>query len=111
MSNSQKPLGPQRPPGPQKLGDILAELILRRGYARAQAQGDYDRAWRDAVGEVLAPQTRVGGATRGILRVVVASSAISQELSFRKSEILARLKQSLPAEKIRDLRCRVGPLV
>lgn len=95
---------------PTKLGEALAELILRRGYARERAQASYADAWMVAAGEMLARYTRVGLVKRGTLEVTVANSALVQELTFRKTELIATLKQQLPNERIDDLRLRVGPL-
>ncbi|MBL8828565.1 MAG: DUF721 domain-containing protein [Planctomycetaceae bacterium] len=95
---------------PIKLGEALAELILRRGYAREQAQANFAEIWKSAAGEMLAKYSRVGQVKRGTLEVVVANSALVQELTFRKQELIAKLRQELPQEKINDLRFRVGPL-
>ena len=102
-----KPTGPRRP---QKMGDILAELMARRGYARQQASSNYDEAWRTAAGELLARHTRVGVVRRGALEVTVANSVLLQELTFQKQAILGQLSRLLPEERIDKLRLRVGPI-
>lgn len=65
-------------------------------------------AWRQAVGEALAVQTRVGALRRGTLEIVAANSLLSQELLFKKTQILASLQSQLPPETVRNLRIRVG---
>lgn len=95
---------------PRQIADILSELVARRGYARVQATASYSEAWRDAAGEMLCKYTRPGNIKRGVLEVVVANSILVQEITFQKPAILARLASLLPQEKIRDLRCRVGPV-
>ena len=45
---------------PQAIGDILAELMARRGYARVQSGQCCAEAWREAAGEALAARTRAG---------------------------------------------------
>jgi predicted nucleic acid-binding Zn ribbon protein len=107
MAFNQKPAGRGRP---QKMGDLLAELLARRGYARQQATQNYEAAWRQAAGEPLARQTRVGTVRRGALEVTVANSVLLQELTFQKHSILERLARLLPEERIDKLRFRVGPL-
>ena len=97
-------------PSPIKLGEVLAELILRRGYAREQSRVMLGEAWLTAVGERWGTYTRVGNLQRGLLEITVSNSALVQELTFRKVELLETLRKSLPEEKIRDLRFRVGPL-
>jgi predicted nucleic acid-binding Zn ribbon protein len=107
MASNQKPTGRGRP---QKMGDLLAELLARRGYAREQAARHYDAAWRQAAGELLARHTRVGTVRRGTLEVTVANSVLLQELTFQKHSILEQLARLLPEERIDKLRFRVGPL-
>ncbi len=95
---------------PQKMGDVLAELLARRGYARPQAANAYEQAWAAAAGEMLAKHTRVGTVRRGALDVTVANSVLLQELTFQKESILGQLSRLLPDERIASLRFRVGPI-
>lgn len=97
-------------PRPQKIADVLSELIIRRGYARQQSAQACADAWQQAAGDCLAPYTRVGNIRRGALEVIVAHSALAQEISFQKTAILQRLARLLPEVPITDLRLRVGPL-
>ena len=103
---------PERSPNrrPQKMGDVLAELLARRGYARPQAANAYEQAWAAAAGEMLAKHTRVGLVRRGALEVTVANSVLLQELTFQKESILGQLSRLLPDERIANLRLRVGPI-
>jgi predicted nucleic acid-binding Zn ribbon protein len=95
---------------PKAVGDVLAELMARRGYARQQAAADYSAAWRQAAGELIAAHTRVGSVRRGALEVIVANSVLLQELTFQKPNILSQLGRLLPQERIGNLRLRVGPI-
>jgi predicted nucleic acid-binding Zn ribbon protein len=94
----------------RRIADILSELQSRRGYARVAAGNDLAAAWRQAAGEAIARQTRVGTVRRGVLEVMTANSMLAQELQFQKERIVARLTELLPEEKIRDVRCKVGPV-
>jgi predicted nucleic acid-binding Zn ribbon protein len=98
------------PRGPEPIGNILPELMARRGYARVQSAEKYDAVWREAAGQLLAEYTRVGALRRGRLEVVVAHSTLVQELVFQKSSILQALRKLLPDEGIEDLRFRVGTI-
>ena len=93
--------------GPQPIGDILAQLMARRGFARVQSAAEIETAWRQAAGE-LARFTRVGPVRRGRLEVIVANSTVVQELSFRKPALVGDLARLLPDERIDDVRFRVG---
>jgi len=96
--------------GPQPIGDILAELMARKGFARARGEEAYQAAWKEAVGEPVAQYTRTGKLRRGLLEIIVANSMLIQELTFQKVGLLESIKQKLPDEKIRDLRFKVGPV-
>jgi len=97
--------------GPEAIGDILAQLAARRGYAGVRKAAVCEGAWREAAGELAAKYSRVGAVRRGKLEVTVANSTMLQELSFQKPALLEALGRLLPDEKIRDLRFRVGPIV
>lgn len=93
--------------GPEPIGDILAQLMARRGFARVQSSAQIEAAWREAAGE-LAPYTRVGQVRGGKLEVIVANSTVLQELTFRKPALLSEMTNRLPEEGIRDVRFRTG---
>ncbi len=95
---------------PARLGDILGELFARRGYARVQTAHLHALAWTEAAGQELARHSRAGAIKRGTLEVLIANSTLLQELTFRKHEILQKLEQLLPDQRIKNLRCRVGPV-
>jgi len=99
------------PHGPQPISSILGELMVRRGFAGVRRAEGLESAWRRAVGDAIALQTRVGSVRRGKLEVTVAHSTLVQELMFRKVTVLAALRESLPDEAIQDLRLRVGPIL
>ena len=94
--------------GPQTIGNVLSELMARRGYGRIQSAEAHNAAWREAAGPLLAKYTRPGQVRRGTLEVVVANSTLVQELGFQKHGLLKRLAESLPDEGIKNLRFRVG---
>jgi predicted nucleic acid-binding Zn ribbon protein len=98
------------PKGPETIGNILAELAARRGFARVQSCEALEAAWRQAAGPLAAQYTRVGSIRRGTLEVTVANSTLVQELAYQKQEILSALRQLLPDEKIKDLRLRAGSM-
>ena len=94
--------------GPQTIGNVLSELMSRRGYARIQGAAAYDVAWSEAAGPLAAKYTRPGQVRRGTLEVVVANSTLMQELGFQKQDLLNALARLLPDEGITNLRFRVG---
>lgn len=110
MPHAYHRVSPDTAGRPQPIKDVLAELVLRRGYAREQSAAAFDAAWQTAAGEFFASHTRCGLLKRGVLEVVVANSILLQEITFRKAAVLAELARLLPDAKIRDLKLRVGAL-
>jgi predicted nucleic acid-binding Zn ribbon protein len=95
---------------PQRLANVLAELMARRGYGRVQGTEAYEAAWRQAAGPLATQYTRVGQLRRGSLEVLVANSTLMQELTFQKVALVKKLAELLPEEGIRSLRFRVGTI-
>ena len=96
--------------GPQRLSDILPELMARRGYARVQSGEAYEAAWNEAAGPLAAKYTRVGSLRRGTLEVVVTNSVLIQEMGFQKAGLMKTLNRLLPDQGIKDIRFRLGAI-
>ena len=96
--------------GPKMIGDVLTQLMARRGFTGVRRGAACEDAWRQAAGELVARHSRVGAVRRGTLEVVVANSTLLQELTFQKQTLLETLGKRLPDEGIRDLRFRVGTI-
>ena len=96
--------------GPQAIGDVLVQLMARRGFAGVRRAATCEEAWRQAAGELAAGYSRVGAVRRGTLEVLVANSTLLQELTFQKQTLLETLGELLPDEKIRDIRFRLGAI-
>ena len=69
--------------------------MARRGYANVQIAYEWVEAWNKAAGE-LAPRSRPGRYSRGVLEVMVQDSATLQELTFRKKQILTDMNNLAP---------------
>jgi predicted nucleic acid-binding Zn ribbon protein len=95
-------------PQPRRIGDVLAQLIARRGYAREQSTAAWESAWQRIAGQQLANQTRAGSVRRGTLEVTVANNLLAQELGFQKEDFIKRLNDLAPGEPITGIRFRVG---
>ena len=97
--------------GPQRLGEVLAQLFTARGWGRRQGRLHLEKAWAEAVGPEHAAQTRVGNLRRGVLEVIVANAVLLQELAhFHKRRLLEQLRRRLPGTPLTDLRFRAGVL-
>ncbi len=95
---------------PRKIGDVLAQLIARRGYAREQSTAAIEGAWQQAAGQQWSAVSRASVLRRGILEVLVSNNLLAQELGFQHDELIARLQQLSPQSKITKLRFRIGPV-
>lgn len=93
---------------PKSIGNVIAQLVNRRGYAQIRAAGERDEAWNAAIGVGLAKMTQVSALRRGVFEVLVANSLLMQELTFRKEELLANLQKALPNEGIKQIKFKVG---
>jgi predicted nucleic acid-binding Zn ribbon protein len=97
-------------PGPERIADILTQLMARRGFNRVQGAEAYQSAWNAAAGPLGAQYSRVGQLKRGTLEVVVINSALIQEFNFRKAALLDTLNRLLPDHNINELRFRLGTI-
>ncbi len=95
---------------PHKIGNVLARLVSRRGYAQICVPDAQEKAWQTVVGTELASVTQFAKLSRGTLHVVVANSLLMQELTFRKEELLASLQLALPEAGVKQLRFKVGKI-
>ena len=95
--------------GPQKLSNVLAQLMAQRGYAQIGANEECKETWKSVVGK-LEKFSRATEVKRGVLYVIVSNSVVMQELTFRKSELVAAMADALPNYKIKDLRFRIGSI-
>lgn len=95
---------------PKRIGNVLAQLVNRRGYAQIRSAGEREEAWAAVAGEQLAAVTQLSALRRGVFEVLVANSLLMQELTFRKEELLRALQQILPDAGIKQLKFKVGNL-
>ena len=95
--------------GTEKLADVIASLLQRRGYGRPLALQGWREAWARAAGERLAARTRVAGYRDGTLTVEACSSAQRYELeAFLGAELLAKLQRDPTVTGLRRILFRVG---
>ena len=93
---------------PRKAGDLLSQLISRRGFTQNQFNEELQGAWQAAVGKRFSDKTRATVIKRGTLEVLVDSSPAMQQLAFSKSLLLEKMQTELPDARIKAIRFRVG---
>ena len=93
--------------GPQRIGDVLTDLLAQRGYAQVATHEALRQGWAKVVGS-LEKFTRATEVKRGTLYVVVTNSVVMQELTFRKQNLVEAVANELPDYKIEEIRFRIG---
>ena len=91
----------------KKMSDIVSQLLIKKGYAQVQTAEACDAAWKQVSGR-FANQTRCGKVRRGVLEVLVANSAILQDLTFQKTKLVKYLGELVADQKIKDVKFRVA---
>lgn len=93
---------------PRSVGDVVAQVVQRKGYAQLAAAHALEEAWREVAGDGLAEQTRPGNIRRGVLEILVTNNLLMQELGFQQQQLLADLQKCVPDAGVRQLRFRIG---
>lgn len=95
--------------GIERIGDVIASLMQRRGYARPLALAGYREAWERAAGSRLANRSRVAGFRDGALTIEVTSAAQRYELeAFLGHQLLVALQSDKSISTVRKLVFRIG---
>ena len=90
----------------RRIGEFLPQVLRDLGPRRRDELYVLTEAWSRAAGPDVALRSRVVGMNRDTLTVAVESAALMQEIaSFRRPEILARIRAEFPRRTIADLRC------
>ena len=98
----------RRKPTIQRIDQVVAELLSKRGYAQATVNEELENVWNEIVGSDLAEISRPGRVRDGVLDIFVTNSTANQELTFRRRELTKKLAEALPQHSISDLRLRVS---
>jgi predicted nucleic acid-binding Zn ribbon protein len=95
---------------PQQIGGALQEIL-----SRLDTEGHFEivrlmRLWPGVVGEMIARRTEVNGLKFHTAVVKVSGAMWIQELNLMKPQILARLREAMGNDAVRDLRFVSGRL-
>lgn len=96
------------PRKPKEMSNVVAQIIAETGVGQSQSQQQLQSAWQKAAGDLIATVTRPGNIRRGTLEIFVENSAIMQQLSFKKQQLLDAISQQFGAAEIRDIRFMIG---
>jgi hypothetical protein len=91
----------------RSIGNLIGQLISRRGYASTMADDHLAQSVREAVASELAASFRIGKLRAGVLQIFVTDSVTLQEFNFQKRQIIKRLAKDHP-DKVKDLRFKIS---
>ena len=66
--------------------------------------------WEDAVGEVIAANTRPAAFKGDLLIVNATSSSWLQQLRFLKPEVIRKINHALGEVSVQDIKFKIGPI-
>lgn len=93
---------------PKQAGNLVNQLMARRGIAQQQYNNELASTWDQVVGPQWNQLTKPANLNRGVLEILVANSLVNQQLTFEKKKLLEKMKQAMPEMNLKALRFSVG---
>ena len=93
---------------PERLGDVLHRWLDRNAEGKKITQYTIHERWPELVGEHLASRTSPRSMRKGVLTVVVASSAWLNELSFMRVALVKQINEGLGKHLVMGIRLFAG---
>jgi predicted nucleic acid-binding Zn ribbon protein len=93
---------------PQKINNILNELIESRDWRKGIAEGNLFSDWREIVGDEIADHSTPITLYEGKLTIKTSSTAWSTQLRLMNDELLRKIRQSAPGAVVDSLNI-IGP--
>ena len=90
---------------PVQLGQLLGNLVRKRGLAEQSSRSELEDIWRTSAGERVASKSYVKRLKNGVLEIGVTNGAILEELTcYLKHELLPAIQQKHPEPPITSLK-------
>ena len=90
---------------PVQLGQLLGNLVRKRGLAEQSSRSELEDIWRTSAGERVASRSYVKRLKSGVLEIGVTNGAILEELTcYLKHELLPAIQQKHPEPPITSLK-------
>lgn len=93
---------------PQKINNILNELIETRDWRKGIAEGNLFTDWREIVGQEIADHSNPITLYEGKLTIQTSSTAWSTQLRLMNDELLKKIRHSAPGAVVEELHI-IGP--
>ena len=90
---------------PVQLGQLLGNLVRKRGLAEQSSRSELEDIWRTSADERVASKSYVKRLKSGVLEIGVTNGAILEELTcYLKHELLPAIQQKHPEPPITSLK-------
>lgn len=93
---------------PQKINNILNELVETRDWKKGIAEGNIFSEWRAIVGNEIADHSNPITLYEGKLTIQTSSTAWSTQLRLMNDDLLRKIQQSSPGAVVEELQI-IGP--
>ena len=93
---------------PQKINNILNELVETRDWKKGIAEGNIFSEWREIVGNEIADHSNPITLYEGKLTIQTSSTAWSTQLRLMNDDLLRKIQQSSPGAVVEELQI-IGP--
>lgn len=93
---------------PQKINNILNELVETRDWKKGIAEGSIFSEWRAIVGNEIADHSNPITLFEGKLTIQTSSTAWSTQLRLMNDDLLRKIQQSSPGAVVEELQI-IGP--
>lgn len=91
---------------PQSLGSVIDALFHQLGLEKKLKQYDIVDVWPTIVGSQIAQVTSVDKIQNNVLVIKVTAAPWRAELTFRRKEILEKIREAMNSDAIKDIRFR-----
>ena len=87
----------------QTLGEVIKDFLRDSGWQQKLDEVNIITQWDKVLGPSLAKYTDELFVSKGVLHIRLNSSTLRQELTYRKSELIKELNDSVGKEVITDI--------
>ena len=92
------------------IGSVLRDMLKKSRLETDTSLIKVWDIWQEAVGDVIAANTRPAAFKGNLLIVNATSSSWLQQLRFLKPEILQKVNHVLENVSVKDIKFKVGPV-
>jgi predicted nucleic acid-binding Zn ribbon protein len=87
----------------QSLGDVIKDFLRESGWQQKLDEVSIITEWDKVLGPSLAKYTDEVFISKGVLHIRLNSSTLRQELTYRKTDLVKELNDSVGKEVITDI--------